>query len=135
MQVRKSQNAWVVVLSRGEKVKDSLDAWAKGAGVFGGAVTAIGAVENPTLAYYDLEKKEYLKRTFSGDYELVGLSGNFSETGLHAHAVISGPDFAAYGGHLVEATVSITCEVFVVPTDAIGRRMDPKSGLKHMQLD
>lgn len=135
MQVRREKNAWVVVLSRGEKVKETLDAWAEKAGVKGGAVSAIGALKDPTLAYYDLEKKEYLKRSFSGDFELVGLSGNFSETGLHAHAVIAGPDFAAYGGHLVEATVSITCEVFVVPTDAIGRKTDSKSGLKHMQLD
>ncbi|MBI2445067.1 DNA-binding protein [Candidatus Micrarchaeota archaeon] len=135
MQFRKDANAWVVVLQRGEKIKETLDAWAKKEGVRGGAVTAIGALKDPTLAYYDLKKKQYLNRGFSGDFELVSLSGNFSETGLHAHAVIAGPDFQAFGGHLVEAEVSITCEAFVIPVGGIGRKLDEKSGLKHMRVD
>jgi len=135
MQARREKNAWIVVLSRGEKVKETLDAWAKKADVQGGFVTAIGAVKDATLAYYDLKKKEYFTRTFQGDYELVSLSGNFSETGLHAHAVIGSPEFETFGGHLVEATVSITCEAFIVPTEFIRRKPDAESGLKHMLLD
>jgi predicted DNA-binding protein with PD1-like motif len=78
--------------------------------------------------------KEYIKRKFEGDYELVGLSGNFARLGndtiLHCHAAFSDTEFRLIGGHLFSAGVAVTAEFYIRPGGIeIERRPDPKTGL------
>jgi predicted DNA-binding protein with PD1-like motif len=53
----------------------------------------------------------------SGALEIVSLIGNISrlegkdDIVVHSHIAVSAEDMLCYGGHLKEATVSVTCEI------------------------
>lgn len=95
--------------------------WAKKQKLDGAFISGLGAVEHPHLGYFDAEKKGYLEKQFEGEFEIAGLNGNLgwdAETGnpvAHVHAVVSGPNFLAFGGHLYSAVVSGTVEISVIP--------------------
>jgi predicted DNA-binding protein with PD1-like motif len=102
-------------LDPGEELVGTVLGFVSAEGIDGGAVTGIGTVSSATLGYFDRERREYSKRVFSGDLELVSLVGNlaFAEGApiLHAHVVLSGRGFETYGGHLFDAVVAATCEL------------------------
>ena len=41
-------------------------------------INGIGAILNPEIGYFDIENKDYRKKKFSGDFELVSLVGNMT---------------------------------------------------------
>lgn len=137
MKYQPTQDGFVIVLDRGDEIISSLTQWAEQQKILSGFFVGIGAVENTTLAYYDLDLKRYLPREFPDRMELVSLKGNF--TFLNGkpfpHVVVSGRDFAAHAGHLMKATVSVTGEIFVTVTgNALTRGPDEATGLNLIQL-
>lgn len=130
---------YLVVLDRGDEVIGSLTFFAEQQKIRSGSLSGIGAVEKTTLAYYDLDVKQYLTREFLDRMELVSLNGNYAflngKPFVHCHAVISGRDYAACAGHLMKATISATGEiqVFVTPNE-ISRGLDVVTGLHLIQL-
>lgn len=137
MHTIKTSGGYVVRLDLGQEVMASLLAFAQQQELAGGAITGIGAVKDTTLGFFDLHRKSYDQRSFPDDMELVSLVGNITwlegERMIHAHAVLSGPDLAAVGGHLFGATIAVTGEFFVVPSDQrVHRAADPHTGLNLM---
>jgi len=118
---------------RGEDLPGRLTEFLRG---FGSAVfSGIGAVEQTTLGYYDLARREYSRREYPGSMELVSLTGNLAwaddQPIVHTHAVIAGPDCVAHGGHLFAARISVTGEVMVWTSDERRQRaLDDATGLK-----
>ncbi|MBN2380784.1 DNA-binding protein [candidate division WOR-3 bacterium] len=112
---------YLLRFDRGEEVIGALLKWASERKPDGAALTGLGAVEEPRLGYFDAVKKSYINKDFEGEYEIASLAGNLAwdqETGdpmVHIHAVLSGPNFLAFGGHLYSARVSGTVEVSVQP--------------------
>lgn len=106
---------------RGEEVITRLTDWVKQREIKAATFNGLGAVDNPHLGYYDAQKKGYIDKEFGGEYEIASMCGNISWDGpdgepiIHAHAVISGPNFIAFGGHLYSAIVSGTVEIAVAP--------------------
>jgi uncharacterized protein len=99
------------------------------------AISGIGTVRRTTLGYFDAQRREYLKRDFPEVLELVSLSGNLSwvdgEPFVHAHVVVSGPDFIAHAGHLFQAEIAATGELFLACGDTpLERALDARSGLR-----
>jgi len=133
MRVQKTPDGWLVVLERGEEVVSALTGFVKEQKLEGGQIRGIGGVADVVLGWYDLSAKVYRKRKFSGNYELVSLSGNIArvgrETFLHLHAAISGADLTLRGGHLFEARVAITGEFEVRPAPKVVRKHDAFTGL------
>jgi len=131
MRVQKTPDGWLVVLG-GEEVVSALTGFVKEQKLEGGQIRGIGGVADVVLGWYDLSAKVYRKRKFSGNYELVSLSGNIArvgkETFLHLHAAISGADLVLRGGHLFEARVAITGEFEVRPPKVV-RKHDAFTGL------
>ena len=69
--------------------------------------------------------------------EITALIGNVStkdgELYLHIHATLGDDKGLAHGGHLNEAVVSATCELFIRKLDmVIERKADPKTGINLM---
>jgi len=100
-----------------------------------GFVTGIGATERCELGYFDRTKKQYLTKVVEESCELVSLTGNIAwadgEPIIHAHVALGFPDFHIEGGHLVEATVSVTGELYVHRIgQAAHRTLDDVTGLK-----
>lgn len=130
----------IVSLERKDGMMESLTTVARELDVATAAVTGIGALTNVTLAYYDLDRKEFLTQEFSDRYELISCVGNIAikdgEKFVHAHVTISDRDFKVYGGHLIEATVSGAGEFVIYPfSHEIHRKHDDVTGLFLMDLE
>ncbi len=133
MRFIKTATGFVVRLDRGEEVLDGLSSFIEQAGLVGGSITGIGAVQDTVLGYLDPETKSYHKQTFSGDMELVNLTGNITwvdgKPFVHAHVTISGSDFVARSGHLFQARIAVTGEFYVHPSEVrLARVADPVTG-------
>lgn len=117
-------HGFLLRFDRGEEFMTLLIDWARKAKLDGAFLSGLGAVERPKLGYYDAHKKGYLEQEFEGEYEIASLTGNLGWDGkeplAHIHAVISGPNFIAFGGHLYSAVVSGTLEVNVI---AFGKKL------------
>ena len=106
----------------------------------GHLVSGIGVLSDFELGYYDLEKKEYLKKSFSEEVELLSLSGNLSfvdgERFFHLHTVLAREDFSCLGGHLFTAKVGITCEIcFETLGREVVRKKDDVTGLNLLSFN
>lgn len=71
--------------------------------------TALGAVQDAELWFYDQDDLEYAPITFDEPLEVASCVGNVSllsgERFAHTHAVLSRPDGEAVAGHLHAGTV------------------------------
>ena len=139
MRSRAVQGGWAVVLQRGDDLLGSLQQFARDSGVRAGFFTGLGAVCDVQLAYWDMERREYLRTDLDGDQEIGALTGNIAQLDgqpfVHAHAVVSGHDLLARTGHVMRARVSATVELFVHDFGgAIHRAPDAAIGLKLWQL-
>jgi hypothetical protein len=138
MKATKDKDTYLVVLDKGEEIIATLTSFAAREKIEGAAVLGIGGVTDVTLGFFDRVKKEYLKKTLTGFYELASLVGNISMLGskqfCHLHAVVSGADMASSSGHLFSATVSLTAEIFIRPLTKIEREFSPEIGLNLIRL-
>ena len=133
------KEGFFIRLDRGEEVIGTLTEFAKKRGLLAGFIQGIGGIGNVTLGYFDREEKKYTKKTLAGNFELVSLLGNISllrdEPFIHAHAVVSGPDFGALSGHLFSAEITLTGEFLLRPISrGIQRHPDPETGLNLLCL-
>ena len=141
MKVRKDPKGTLIVgLERGDDVRASVEALAQKEGIACARVSAIGAVEGAELGYYDLQRKEYLRKTFAGIWELVTLEGNItlkdSRPFLHAHVSIAGADYELRGGHLFDARVAVVVEMFIdIFSEPLPRRYQEDVGLPCWHLE
>jgi len=139
MTYAKLGDSYVIRLERGEEVLSKLVEFAAAKELAAGAVTAIGAVEDVTLGYFDVVSKEYRKETLEGSYEVVSLQGTLGrkegQPMYHLHAVVADQEHRTRGGHLFSARVSVTLEVHLqVLPGALGRSQDSFSGLQLLDL-
>lgn len=107
---------------------------------FGAAhFTAIGAFSSAVLAYFDWEKKGYVKIPLDEQVEVVVLTGDMAwkddKPAVHAHAVLGRRDGSTRGGHLISARVRPTLEVMVSVGGALKKRIDPESGLALISIE
>lgn len=120
LQYRKDGGGYLLVLKPGQKVIESLIAFMDKEKLPGASITAIGAVKNADIAYYDIATKQYKRHIFESSCEVVSLSGSLGyfndKPVVHAHVALAGPDYLVHGGHVFEAEVSLVLEVFITPT-------------------
>jgi uncharacterized protein len=126
---------FALIFATGDEVMSGLMNFAKEQRLAGSHFTAIGAFREATLAYFDWEKKEYLKNPVREQVEVVSLIGDVAlapdgSPRIHAHAVLGRRDGTALGGHLMDGHVRPTLEVTLTETPRhLHRRHDPQSGL------
>lgn len=104
------------------------------------AFTAIGALREVTLGYFDLGRKDYRKIRIQEQVEVLSVVGNVAFDGgnpkIHAHIVVGKSDGTAYGGHLLEAHVRPTLEVIMNESPVyLRRQFDAQTGLALIDLD
>ncbi len=134
MQYRVFGDTYVVRLQRGEEVLACLRELCERESISLGTVSAIGAVNHVVVGVYRVDEQKYVANTFDGVMELTSLMGNITEKDgepyLHLHATFGDLTGKVIGGHLNEAVVSATCELFVRKVEGhVGRRLDPETGL------
>jgi predicted DNA-binding protein with PD1-like motif len=118
MKSQRTVHGWVLRLDRGEEIVSTLAIWAQANAVLGGAISGIGSVGEAELGFFRRETSAYERRTFTGEHEILSLTGNLSllegTPFPHCHLILAGPDFVAHGGHLFRGVVTVTCEVHVM---------------------
>lgn len=149
MKNRKTENGYALVLERGEELISTLTAFCAEQNISGANFNAIGAVEKVQIGYYDLPKREYFFRNEPGVFEVASMTGNVALAGpdvsvgaggkpfIHAHAVLSRCDesCATVGGHIKEAYVAVTLEIFMtVLSQPLERALNDDVGLKLLKL-
>jgi predicted DNA-binding protein with PD1-like motif len=129
------QRTFAVVLDTGEEVMESLQSFVDRQGVTAAQFTAIGALSDVVLMYFDWQKKTYLRIPVQEQVEVASLIGDVAiapsgGAALHAHLVIGKRDGSAMAGHLGEAHVRPTLEVILTESPAhLRKTKDPESGL------
>lgn len=126
---------YLLVLDRDEELVSTVTAFLEERKILGGTVTGIGALKNHTMGFFDVEKQEYLKRTFEENMELGNLTGTIGTVDgkpfLHAHATVCGPELIAFTGHLFKGEVAVTAELTITDFETeLPRAEDEDLGLK-----
>jgi hypothetical protein len=129
------QRTYAVVLETGDEVMQCLGRFVAAEKVHAAQLTAIGALRDVTLMYFDWETKNYLRIPVAEQVEVASLIGDVAEgpdgkPSIHVHLVVGRCDGTAMAGHLAEAHVRPTLEVIVTENPAHLRKVkDKDSGL------
>lgn len=113
---------YVLIFAKGDEVLSGLTDFAKQNTIQSAHFSAIGAFQRATTAWFDPKKKQYRLNPIDGPIELVSLLGDIAvhdgKPTVHAHMAVGHPDGRVEGGHLINAYVFPTVEVFmtVYPT-------------------
>jgi len=128
------KNKIYISMKPGDLVIQNLTKIAKENNIQSGWIYGIGAIKNATIGMYDLKTKEYVKKTFNDEYELLSLNGNICiKDGfqfIHAHIAFSDSTFKAYGGHLFETKIYAAGEFMIdITSCTINRKYNNAIGL------
>jgi hypothetical protein len=123
----------------GDRIPDALVRLAREQSWMSGSLTGIGGVKDLQLAYFDLERREYLPIRVAGIVELVSLTGNLALVNgnpfWHLHAAVSDRNGHVFAGHLTSLEVAITVECWLdVSTTPVSRARDPETGLNLLDI-
>jgi predicted DNA-binding protein with PD1-like motif len=126
---------YVLVLSRGDQVQAAITAFASDYHIVGAHFSAIGAVHDPEVAWFDESREEFKAMSLHEQMEVLTLSGDITlgvdgQPVVHTHVVLGRSDGEAWGGHLIEATTSPTLELFATSyPEPLRKRPDPATDL------
>ncbi|HWE25663.1 MAG TPA: PPC domain-containing DNA-binding protein, partial [Myxococcales bacterium] len=123
---RIGERTFVLVMDSGDEVVSALTQFARSQGLAGSHFTAIGALHDVALGFFDWQTKDYRRIELNEQVEVLSLLGDVAlddgEPRVHAHIVVGRRDGTAHGGHLLEAHVRPTLEVVLIETPALLRR-------------
>jgi len=130
---------YIVRLMSGEPLMQTLVGFLEREQIEFANLSAAGAVRWARLAYWNASTKQYEQREFDQQMEVVSFQGNAAlkddKPFLHLHGVFGLSDFTVVGGHIQEATVYPTLEVWLRTEDVVVRRAeDSDSGLDLLDL-
>jgi predicted DNA-binding protein with PD1-like motif len=139
MKFKRIQNNYLVRLEKGEKVIESLTNFLVENNIASGVLRGLGAINRAELTYYSLKDKQYHSKTYDGEFEVISISANIAQVDeapfIHMHITLSDTSFNVFGGHLIEATVGPTLEIFIEPfKGCINRKYNEDIGLKLLDL-
>lgn len=132
-------DTFLLRLETDEEIVGAITRFAAERGIHAAAVEAIGSVHDAVLGYFDRGTKQYLRRTFADDMEILSLLGNVAlndgKPFAHLHVVLGDREFRAAAGHLFEGKTAATCEVIIRPLSGSARRAkDEATGLALLDL-
>ncbi len=123
-------------LQKGDDLLQALETMCSGENIRLGEVSALGAVKNARIGYYDQNRREYFYIELAEHLEILKLAGNVSlrdgKPFVHAHATFGNEKGEAFGGHLAEGTEVFACEYIIreyLSTASLERSHDDATGL------
>jgi predicted DNA-binding protein with PD1-like motif len=140
MTFRSIPTGYLIRLFKGEKIMEQLVEFCRQRAIYAGQISGIGGVTNAEIAFYNLDSKKYQLMTYEQTLEITSLLGNVSELDgepfLHVHINLADEQGRTFGGHLKEAIIGGTGEIFLhVFSQTVTRANDPETGLNLWQLD
>ncbi len=129
------EQVYAVIFYKGDEAMSGLTDFAIKNKIEDAHFTAIGAVNDATLAWLDPVAKIYHRIPVSQQVEVLSLVGDMSSFNgkpiVHMHAVLGKPDGTTIGGHVFELDVNPTLEVMVTVNNVpLKRKPDDASGMK-----
>src|SRR5271168_3725766 len=101
---------YAVIFYQGDEVYSGLQEFAEKYHVTSAHFTAIGALDDATVGWFDPQRKMYKKIAINGQHELIGMSGDIAlyqgRPVVHTHMVVGSPDGTTRAGHVLEAYAS-----------------------------
>lgn len=99
-------------------------------------LSGIGQLNEIELGFFK-QKGDYAPQIMEGPHELLSLSGTVLKQNdnweFHVHAVLGDEQKKVWGGHLIKAKVTVTCELVLLKTDPLfSRSLEEETGLKGM---
>lgn len=139
MDYRRFGNQIVARIDKGEEILDKIKEIALSENIKLATVTALGATNNFTVGVYKTDEKKYYSNEFSGNFEIVSLTGTISTMNgkfyTHIHMSAGNENGEVFGGHLNKAIVSATCEMIIGVIDGeVDRYYDEEIGLNLFKL-
>lgn len=135
----KVDDGYLLRLEKDELIINVLTQFCQDKKISSGVVSGVGGATWAELAFYDLEQRAYEYDRHDELFEITNLSGNISMVNekpfLHVHATLADSNNHAYGGHLKEAGVAATCEVYIRTfSKPITRSHNEAVGLKLLDI-
>ena len=127
--------SYAIILAKGDEVMSGLTDFARQNKVASASFTAIGAFSRATVAWFDDARKEFRLIPIRQQVELVSMIGDIAlvndQPAVHTHVALASSDGTVRGGHVINAFVFPTLELFmtVYPT-ALHKQLDDATGLK-----
>ncbi len=122
------------ILAKGDEVMSGLTEFAQREIIVSGHLTAIGALASARFGCFDRARKAYRDMPIHHQVELISPVGDVGLPNeapqIHIHAAVGLPDGQVRGGHMLEAIVGPTLELFLTayPTPLV-RKHDPETNL------
>ena len=122
------EKTYAVVFAKGDEVLSGLTEFAARENFTSGYFTAIGALQKARFGWFDRTRNAYRDIPINEQVELISFIGNVSLINgtpqIHAHGAVGFRDGQMRGGHLLEAIVWPTLELFFTacPTTLIKKR-------------
>lgn len=122
-----AERTFILVVEPQEEAFEAIRTFAAEHDVNAASVSAIGAFQSATLAFFDLATREYRNIPVPVQSEVLSLLGDITldEEGKpnpHLHVVLGLADGSTRGGHFVNGIVRPTLEVIIRETPAELRR-------------
>jgi predicted DNA-binding protein with PD1-like motif len=135
----RGERTFVLVFDKDDEVVEGLTRFASRERLRASHVSAIGALREVVLGYFDPATRDYRRIPLGEQVEVLSLLGVITLDGekpkLHAHIVVGRADGTAHGGHLLEGRVWPTLEVVLEELPRhLQRRTDPETGLALIDL-
>lgn len=136
--ILKDQRRYMLRFDKGDEVFSELQKYLEAENISACAFNGVGAVSEVEVGYYNPSLKDYRKKPFYEELEIVSLIGNGSlvddKAFIHAHGMFSRTDFSTLGGHVFRLIVSATCEIFLIKLEGkMERKLDAETNLKLLE--
>lgn len=134
MDYKRFENTIIARLDKGEEVLEQLEVIAQAEQIRLASVSALGATNDITVGVFRTGEKKYYANHFTGDMEIVSLTGTVStmKGSYYAHLHMSAGDDQGhvFGGHLNRCVISATCEMVIQIIDGtVDRELNEEVGL------
>jgi len=132
--VLQDQSLYIVRFDKGEDLFLELPKFLAEAKITAAGFTGMGTCAGVELGFYNEFLKEYRKKPFMENMEIVSLIGNASMLGgkpvVHIHGSFSRNDFTLIAGHVFKLVVLATCEIYLSKMEGVAeRKMNPAFNL------
>lgn len=132
---------YVLRLNKDEDLLGQLTEYCNEKEIDAAEITALGAVTEATIGFYDQDEEFYVETDVNKPMEIIQATGNVShldgERFVHMHGTFAEEDGEVHAGHLVEGCNVFAGEAIIKELEGpkLDRVNDPETGLTLWDLD
>ena len=130
MEYKRFDKKIIARFDRGEEIQESLKKIAIKEDIKLASISALGATDDFTIGVYKVDDKSYTEKNFKGIFEILAINGTITTKDgkyyPHLHISVADDKGNGLGGHLIEANISVTCEMVIDIIDGRVERYEDK---------